>query len=128
MFEEGAGSQRMNIRNNTTCPFFDSGPARSIRGLSRGHPCRRSIPAWADAQGLCVRSSRTQSARRGDIAITLKNEDESFQGFDSDARRTDKIVTAKGKVTIKFEPLATVRYPFRDEFHDATAQGVLVVE
>ena len=68
-------------------------------------------------------------ARAGrDIAITLKNEDESFQGFDSDARRTDKIVTAKGKVTIKFEPLATVRYPFRGEFHDATAQGVLVVE
>ena len=68
-------------------------------------------------------------ARAGrDIAITLKNEDESFQGFDSDARRTDKIVTAKGKVTIKFEPPAAGRYPFRGEFHDATAQGVLVVE
>jgi plastocyanin len=63
-----------------------------------------------------------------DIAITLKNEDESFQGFDSDARRAEKIVTAKGKVTIKLEPLAVGRYPFRGEFHDATAQGVLVVE
>ena len=63
-----------------------------------------------------------------DIAITLKSEDESFQGFDSDARRTEKIVAAKGKVTIKLEPLAAGRYLFRGEFHVATAQGVLVVE
>ncbi len=63
-----------------------------------------------------------------DIAITLKNEDESFEEFDSDALRTEKIVTAKGKVTIKLKPLAAGKYPFRGEFHDATAQGVLIVE
>jgi len=63
-----------------------------------------------------------------DIAITLKNKDESFEEFDSDALRTEKIVTAKGKVTIKLKPLAAGRYPFRGEFHDATAQSVLVVE
>ena len=65
---------------------------------------------------------------RTDDPFPLKNEDESFQGFDSDARRAERIVTAKGKVTIKLEPLAVGRYPFRGEFHDATAQGVLVVE
>ena len=63
-----------------------------------------------------------------DIAIMLKNEDESFEEFDSDSLRTEKIVTAKGKVTIKLKPLAAGRYPFRGEFHDATAQGVLIVE
>ena len=63
-----------------------------------------------------------------DIAITLKNEDDSFEEFDSDALRTEKIVTAKGKATIKLKPLAAGRYPFRGEFHDATAQGVLIVE
>jgi len=63
-----------------------------------------------------------------DIAITLKNEDDSFEEFDSDALRTEKIVTAKGKVTIKLKPLAAGKYPFRGEFHDATAQGVLIVE
>ena len=63
-----------------------------------------------------------------DIAITLKNEDASFEEFDSDSLRTEKIVTAKGKVTIKLKPLAAGRYPFRGEFHDATAQGVLIVE
>ncbi len=63
-----------------------------------------------------------------DIAITLKNEDASFEEFDSDSLHTEKIVTAKGKVTIKLKPLAAGRYPFRGEFHDATAQGVLIVE
>ena len=63
-----------------------------------------------------------------DIAITLKNEDESFEEFDSDALHTEKIVTGKGKVTIKLKPLAAGRYPFRGEFHDSTAQGVLIIE
>jgi hypothetical protein len=63
-----------------------------------------------------------------DIAITLRNEDESFEEFDSDSLHMEKIVPGKGKVTIKLKPLAVGRYPFRGEFHDATAQGMLIVE
>jgi hypothetical protein len=63
-----------------------------------------------------------------DIAITLKNEDASFEEFDSDSLHTEKIVPGKGKVTIKLKPLAAGRYPFRGEFHDATAQGMLIIE
>jgi hypothetical protein len=63
-----------------------------------------------------------------DIAIALKNEDLSFEEFDSDSLHTEKIVPGKGKVTIKLKPLAAGRYPFRGEFHDATAQGLLIVE
>jgi hypothetical protein len=63
-----------------------------------------------------------------DIAIALKNEDASFEEFDSDALHTEKIVPGKGKVTIKLKPLAAGRYPFRGEYHDATAQGMLIIE
>lgn len=63
-----------------------------------------------------------------DIAITLKNEDDSFEEFDSNSLHTEKIVTARGTITIKLRPLAAGRYPFRGEFHDATAQGMLIVE
>jgi hypothetical protein len=63
-----------------------------------------------------------------EIAITLKNEDNSFEEFDGDSLHTEKIVPGKGKVTIKLRPLTTGRYPFRGEFHDATAQGLLIVE
>jgi hypothetical protein len=40
-----------------------------------------------------------------DIAIMLKNEDGRFKAFDSGLLRTEKIVTAEGKVTIKLSRL-----------------------
>jgi hypothetical protein len=62
------------------------------------------------------------------IVITLKNEDDAVEEFDSTALRTEKIVTKGGTVTIKLKPLAAGRYPFQGEYHANTAQGVLIVE
>lgn len=62
------------------------------------------------------------------IEITLKNEDGSFEEFDSNSLRTEKIVTAHQTITIKLKPLAAGRYPFQGEFHAKTAQGILAVE
>lgn len=62
------------------------------------------------------------------IWITLKNEDDVIEEFDSRALRTEKIVTKRATVTIKLKPLAAGRYPFQGEFHAKTAQGMLVVE
>ena len=61
-------------------------------------------------------------------AITLKNEDDAVEEFDSTALRTEKIVTKGGTVTIRLKPLAAGRYPFQGEYHPNTAQGVLIVE
>ena len=62
------------------------------------------------------------------IVITLKNEDDAVEEFDSNSLRTEKIVTKGGTVTIRLKPLAPGRYPFQGEFHAKTAQGVLIVE
>ncbi|MGA7323190.1 MAG: cupredoxin domain-containing protein [Rhodomicrobium sp.] len=62
------------------------------------------------------------------IAITLKNEDDSVEEFDSTALHTEKIVTKGGTITIKLRPLAAGRYQFKGEYHEATAQGVLIIE
>ena len=62
------------------------------------------------------------------IAIILKNEDDAPEEFDSTALRVEKIVTSGGTVTIKLKPLAAGRYPFKGEYHETTAQGILVVE
>jgi len=62
------------------------------------------------------------------IEITLKNEDDAFEEFDSNSLRTEKIVTKHGTITIKLKPLAAGRYPFQGEYHAKTAQGMLVVE
>ncbi len=62
------------------------------------------------------------------IEITLKNEDDGVEEFDSTSLRTEKIVTRQGTITIKLKPLAAGRYPFQGEYHAKTAQGILVVE
>lgn len=62
------------------------------------------------------------------IEITLKNEDDGVEEFDSDSLRTEKIVTKHATIKIKLKPLAAGRYPFQGEYHAKTAQGMLVVE
>jgi hypothetical protein len=62
------------------------------------------------------------------IVITLKNEDDAVEEFDSTALRMEKIVTKGGTVTIRLKPLAAGRYPFQGEYHPSTAQGALIVE
>jgi hypothetical protein len=62
------------------------------------------------------------------IVITLKNEDDAVEEFESTALRVEKIVTKGGTITIKLKPLAAGRYPFEGEYHAKTAQGVLIVE
>jgi hypothetical protein len=63
-----------------------------------------------------------------DIVITLKNEDDTVEEFDSDALHTEKIVTGSGTITIKLRGLAAGSYPFQGENHAETAKGVLIVE
>src|SRR5579883_2052953 len=60
------------------------------------------------------------------IAITLKNEDGAPEEFDSASLKTEKIVAAHGTIVIKLKPLKPGRYPFMGEYHDKTAQGVLI--
>jgi plastocyanin len=62
------------------------------------------------------------------VAITLKNEDDAVEEFDSNSLHIEKIVTKGGTITIKLKPLAAGRYPFQGEYHANTAQGVLIVE
>jgi plastocyanin len=62
------------------------------------------------------------------IAITLRNQDDAVEEFDSNALRTEKIVTKGGTIVIKLKPLAAGRYPFQGEYHAQTAQGVLIIE
>jgi plastocyanin len=62
------------------------------------------------------------------IAITLRNHDDAVEEFDSNALRTEKVVTKGGTIVIKLKPLAAGRYPFQGEYHAQTAQGVLIIE
>ncbi len=94
------------------------------------------IAAWADdpsAISLTLKDHKFEPPEikappNKPIEITLKNEDDSFEEFDSNSLRTEKIVTAHQTITIKLKPLAAGRYPFQGEYHAKTAQGMLVIE
>jgi plastocyanin domain-containing protein len=62
------------------------------------------------------------------IKLTIHNQDNSPEEFESHALNREKIVPAASKVVIYIGPLKPGRYEFVGEFNAATAQGVVVAE
>jgi Cupredoxin-like domain len=60
--------------------------------------------------------------------VTLKNEDDQTEEFDSAALKIEKIVTGHAAGMMRWRPLRPGRYPFTGEFHSETAQGVVIAE
>jgi len=60
--------------------------------------------------------------------VTLTNEDDQAEEFDSTALKIEKVVTGHATGIMRLRPLAPGRYPFMGEFHSETAQGVVVAE
>src|SRR6266404_4116867 len=60
--------------------------------------------------------------------ITLANDDDQAEEFDSTALKIEKVVTGHSSGTTRVRPLAPGRYPFMGEFHAQTAQGVMIAE
>jgi hypothetical protein len=128
MFEKGAGSQRTNTRIMRLARFLIVLLPAAFGAFPMDARADHPFPLGLTLKDHVFDPAELKAPAGRDIAITLTNEDESFEEFDSDALGAGKIVTAKGKVTIKLGPLAAGRYPFRGEFHDATAERARVVE
>lgn len=60
--------------------------------------------------------------------VTLSNDDDQAEEFDSSTLRIEKIVAGHATGTMRWRPLAPGRYPFMGEFHSDTAQGVVIAE
>ncbi|MBN9546979.1 MAG: cupredoxin domain-containing protein [Alphaproteobacteria bacterium] len=60
--------------------------------------------------------------------VTLTNQDDQVEEFDSSMLRIEKIVAAHSTGTMRWRPLAPGRYKFMGEFHSETAQGIVVAE
>ena len=60
--------------------------------------------------------------------VTLVNNDDQPEEFDSTSLKIEKVVAAHSTGTMRWRPLAPGRYPFIGEFHSDTAQGVVVAE
>jgi hypothetical protein len=62
------------------------------------------------------------------IELAVKNLDPTPEEFESDPLRVEKIVPGNGSITVKIRPMKPGRYKFEGEYHEDTAQGVLIVE
>lgn len=62
------------------------------------------------------------------LTLMVKNLDPTPAEFESKTLRVEKIIAGGAEATINLRALAPGRYKFFDEYHEATTQGVLVVE
>ena len=62
------------------------------------------------------------------IKLLIENQDATPEEFESNELNREKVVVGKGTITVFLGPLDAGRYPFFGDFHQETAQGVLVVK
>lgn len=62
------------------------------------------------------------------VMITVVNDDATAEEFDSSALKVEKVVPGKSKGIVRIGPLKPGRYPFMGEYHESTAQGVVIAE
>jgi plastocyanin len=62
------------------------------------------------------------------IKLLIENQDPTPEEFESNELNREKIVVGKGTITVFLGPLDAGRYPFFGDFHQETAQGVLVAK
>ena len=62
------------------------------------------------------------------IKLVVDNQDASAEEFESHELNREKVIPAKSKANIFIGPLAPGKYPFYGEFHEKTAQGVVIAE
>lgn len=60
------------------------------------------------------------------VKFTVENQDATPEEFDSHALNREKMIAGHGSATIYIGPLDPGRYPFTGEFHESTAQGVII--
>lgn len=60
--------------------------------------------------------------------VTLTNQDDATEEFDSTALKVEKVVSGHSTGTFRIRPLAPGIYPFMGEFHEETARGVVIAE
>ena len=62
------------------------------------------------------------------IKLIIDNQDASAEEFESHELNREKVIPAKSKTTVFIGPLSPGRYPFIGDFHQKTANGVIIAE
>ena len=107
--------------------------AKTLPGLALLLSVAHAQAAPPATLGLTVKDHRFEPAELHapagtPIVIEMMNADQTAEEFDSDDLKTEKVAAAGRKVTIRLPPQQPGSYKFKGEYHESTAQGVLVVD
>jgi len=62
------------------------------------------------------------------IKLLIDNQDASAEEFESHELNREKVIPAKTKLPVFIGPLAPGRYPYYGDFHQQSANGVIIAE
>lgn len=62
------------------------------------------------------------------VKLIIDNQDATPEEFESDELHREKVIPANSQGIVLIGPLQPGRYPFKGEFHEDTAQGVVISE
>ena len=62
------------------------------------------------------------------VQLTVINDDATPEEFDSHDLKVEKVVPGKSKGIVRIGPLKPGRYNFIGEYHESTANGVVIAE
>lgn len=62
------------------------------------------------------------------IELTVQNDDGTPDEFDSHDLKVEKVIAGGTSGLVRFGPLRPGRYHFEGEYHEDTAQGIVVAE
>lgn len=62
------------------------------------------------------------------VKLIVDNQDATAEEFESHELNREKMISGNRKANIFIGPLSPGRYPFFGEFHEDSAQGVIIVE
>jgi len=96
-----------------------------------------TVAGWAHADDvqatLTIRNHKFEPAELSvpagvKIRLSIENHDATPEEFESHELNREKVVVGNGTITVFIGPLEAGRYPFFGDFHQETAQGVLVAK
>ena len=93
-----------------------------------------SLPALAeDAVDVTIKDHRFSPAELHvpagrQVTINIQNDDATPEEFESHALKIEKVIAGGATGTVRLRPLDPGNYPFVGEYHEDTAQGVIVAE
>ena len=62
------------------------------------------------------------------LKLTVKNLDASAEEFESKSLKVEKVIAGNATAIIRLKPLSKGSYKFFGEYHEKTAQGILIAE